>query len=104
MLWTSCLPNLQISVDLSKVPNRTEWLRWHYRQFPTGTAVGSSGFNQKLCQVSVHCHFLHSGFAEIKREKKKKKRQDMTILYMSLHHFYLWVVLLSNAALSLFED
>lgn len=32
---------------------------------------------KSLCQVSLHCHFLHSGFAEINKKKKKKK---MTIL------------------------
>lgn len=26
---------------------------------------------KSLCQVSLHCHFLHSGFAEIKKKKKK---------------------------------
>lgn len=33
---------------------------------------------KSLCQVSLHCHFLHSGFAKI-----KKKRQFCKCLYIA---------------------
>lgn len=50
---------------------------------------------KSLCHVAQHCHFLCSGFAEINK----------AVLQMSLHLFYLWVVLLSSAVLLfLFEE
>jgi len=34
---------------------------------------------KSLCQVSLHCHFLHSGFAEINKKKNKKKNSSINV-------------------------
>lgn len=57
--------------------------------------------------VKFHCTVIFYIQVLLKLTEKKAGgggKEKMTILYMSLHHFYLWVVLLSNAALSLFKE